>query len=289
MSDQIYKQIAQDILNLAPRIIKDLNSGFIQTKVDRLTHTVIQTVNTGVQDIVTDLDHNICKMYIEQIYSKYSKYLRIDSEEEDERMGTGDIVLRFDPIDGSKHFVTGVTEIASAVALSLNHQPVFAMVIDPFANHIYHAFKNGGAFLNGIRIVVNDKGISDDLSFLMYEAPNSKIFNIDSTRYTLHSQQLDLISQKAYRLRNKGLSSTSICLVADGSACAYIDFSASTKLYDVEAAILIAQEAGAIIITTKGEEIEQVQFDPNSDKKEILGNLVIANPKASKEITKLLG
>ena len=111
------------------------------------------------------------------------------------------------------------------------------MVIDPFANHVYHAFKDGGAFLNGTKISVNQKNISDDFSFLMYEAPNSKLFQKDNAQFVLQSKQLDLISQSAYRLRNKGLSSTSICLVADGSACAYIDFSSSTKLYDVEASL----------------------------------------------------
>ncbi len=122
----------------------------------------------------------------------------------------------------------------------------------------------------------------------MYEAPNSKLFQKGGERFTLQSKQLDLICQKAYRLRNKGLASTSICLVADGSACAYTDFSSSTKLYDVEAAVLIAREAGAMITTTKGEEVLQIQYDDNSDKKAIVGNLVIANPKASNDIIEIL-
>ncbi len=288
MHDHIPNQIAQDILNLAPKIIGDLNSEFLKFKLARLTQTVADSSNTGAQDVVTELDHAIGKMYIEKIYKKYSEYLRIDSEEEDERIGTGDIVLRFDPVDGSKHFATGITEIASAAALSINDVPFFAMVIDPLANHVYHAFKDGGAFLNGKKILANQKGISDDFSFLMYESPNSKLFQKDDARFVLQTKQLDFISRIAYRLRNKGLSSTSICLVADGSACAYIDFSASTKLYDVEAAVLIAQEAGAIITTTMGEEVLKIKYDPFNDKKIILGNLIIANSKASKEILDIL-
>ncbi|MEK7100242.1 MAG: inositol monophosphatase family protein [Patescibacteria group bacterium] len=288
MNDQISNQIAQDILNLAPKIINDLNSEFIKSKFARLTQAVVATGNNGAQDIVTELDHAIGKMYIEQIYKKYSEYIRIDSEEENERIGTGKIVLRFDPVDGSKHFATGITEIASAAALSVNDVPFFAMVIDPFANHVYHAFKDGGAFLNGTKISVNQKNISDDFSFLMYEAPNSKLFQKDNAQFVLQSKQLDLISQSAYRLRNKGLSSTSICLVADGSACAYIDFSSSTKLYDVEAAVLIAQEAGAIVTSTRGGEISQIGYITNSDKKEITANLVIANPTAVNDILKIL-
>ena len=91
-----------------------MNSEFIKSKFARLTQAVVATGNNGAQDIVTELDHAIGKMYIEQIYKKYSEYIRIDSEEENERIGTGKIVLRFDPVDGSKHFATGITEIASA-------------------------------------------------------------------------------------------------------------------------------------------------------------------------------
>lgn len=288
MHNAILAEISNEILKLSPKIIRLLKEEFIKTKSERITSTKENSIDIGAQDITTPLDHEIGKIYIKHIYERYYKYLQIDSEEESERIGNGKIMLRFDPIDGSKHLFTGFTEIASTAALSLNNITFFALVLDPFFNHTYYAYKDGGAYLNKTKISVNNKSVSADFSFVIYEAPNSRLFKNDISKFKFQSKQLYSVSQVAYRLRNKGLGSTSICLVADGSASAYIDLSSSTKLYDIEAALLIAEEAGAIITTTKGEKISEFYYDAKSEKKEVKENLIVANPTASKEIIKIV-
>jgi len=78
MSKEIINQVAQDILKLAPQIITDLKTGFSKEKMKRLTQSMKASTNIGIQDVVTELDHQIGQLYIEEIYKKYKDYLRID-------------------------------------------------------------------------------------------------------------------------------------------------------------------------------------------------------------------
>jgi len=284
MQDDIINRVSSDILKLAPTIQSAIFKNFSKVKMEQVKPVV---VNRNAQDITTDLDHQIGLIYIDQVFAKYKNELKIDSEEESERVGSGKITLRFDPIDGSKHFYKGIPVLGSTASLVVDGVIEFAMVLDIFPENVYHAFKNRGSFLNEQKIHVSDQGISDDFSFVMYESPNSDEFLKDPKKFDLFNTKLETITGSSYRIRNPGLSSTSICLVADGSSPAFIDFSGSTKLYDVEAAALIAKEAGAVVGDIDGNRETTLDHSEEGVKK-INGNLLIANPKAFEEISKLL-
>ena len=281
------KLIANDILGIAPQITNYLIDSFKQLKLSK-NELNEKRETGGVQDVVLEIDHFIGKVYIEKIYNKYRQDLTIDSEEEEERTGNGPIILRFDPLDGSKHAKEGIPLIASTASLVKNGKTLFSIVINPFTGEIYHAFKNGGAYLNGKKITVSNAGIRDDLSFVMYEAPNSQIFNKEPKEFNAFASQLQKLQKKTYRMRNIGLSTLSVCWVADGSCPAFIDFSGTTKLYDIEAPALIAKEAGALIGNIKGKIKDKIDHNQNDNKKHILENLVIANPSSFSEIQKIL-
>lgn len=282
----IVEEIAKEILALAPEIYEMITSSYNNLKSGGSIKSEIKDIHP--QDLATELDHAIGKLYIEKVFNKYRSFLKIDSEEEEERLGDGEIVMRFDPLDGTKHFFKGIPMLASAVALVVDGVTKFGMVLNIFSKETYHAFEGHGAYLNNKRITVSNSGISDNFSFIMYESPHLKIYSDDEDAHLLCLEKISEISKHTYRMRNFGLSSLSICLVADGSCPAYVDLSGgTTKLYDVEAAVLIASEAGAIIGDTQGNTDNILEHNSEGVKK-LTKQLLVANQRSFAQIITIL-
>lgn len=275
--DTKLKEISEHILSLSSEVSDRLVRGFWLLEKTEST--------SGRQDMATSLDHEIGVYLTEELTKKFGDDIRIDSEEAEERTGTGRYVVRIDPLDGTKNAISGIDMIATVVALSVDGVTQFGLIINPFSKKVYHAIKSHGAYLNNKRIHVNNESIKDN--FVIHEQPTSKLFKNDTALYSKHEQIQNKLMKVAYRLRNIGLGSLSIGWVSEGAATAHVDFSGTTKLYDIEAAVLIAREAGAVIGTIDGKLIDTVTFSLDSDKKYINENLLIANPKAFAEITKI--
>ncbi len=284
--DESIESISNEVLELAPVIQKTIQTAFFREKSISVGKKDKKTSSKQLQDIVLDIDHKVGKLYISNIFKKYSNVLRIDSEEKGERIGRGKITLRLDPIDGSKHFFMGFPEVASTASLVFEGVVYFGLVINVLTGDIYYAERGKGAFLNNKKVNVNNKNIDDNFSFVNYEAPSSALLSKDLTKFNEFSILLADLTEKSYRTRNIGVGSTSICLVADGSSCAYVDLSGTTKIYDVEAAVLIAKEAGAVVGFINGEQIVK-KFNTFGNKKYLKENLVVANKKAFSQISNL--
>jgi myo-inositol-1(or 4)-monophosphatase len=257
MNDNI-KLISGEILNLAPEINATIKKIFTIKKNSGILN--FENYKSGAQDITTELDHQIGQIYVKNIYNKYKDLITLDSEENSERMGSGKIILRFDPLDGTKHLFKGIPILASTMTILDENTPVFSMVLDVFAENVYHAYKNIGAFLNNKKITTSNNSIKTEFSFIMYESPNAKLYSDNPTMYGQYENKLNSVTKLAYRMRNIGLSPLSICYVADGSAVAFIDVSTATKIYDVEAALLIAAESGLIIGDINGKTVAETKF-----------------------------
>ncbi len=282
MQNQL-KNIEQDILSLAAHISQKVNREFTDY---RKCHKKIRG-SSGIQDITTKVDHAIGKFLIDKLLFKYSKELTIDSEEKAERAGNGPVIMRVDPLDGTKHFVRGLPEIASCISLNYKNEVIFGVVINPITNDVYHAKKGGGAFLNSKKITVGNNLIDDDFSFVFYEPPNSRQFVTHNKEFITFTEKLTLLQQHAYRMRNIGLASLSICYVAAGISPLYVDFSRTTKIYDIEAAILIAHEAGATIGTVFGKKFHRLTPE-ETDKKHVEECVMVGNPSAWQQTINLL-
>lgn len=278
-------EVSEKILGLAPEIISSITNAFNTNKVNQEQKV---DYRSEAEDAVTDIDHRIGQIYINKIINEYPE-ISLDSEENDEKRDNGkDILIRIDPVDGTKHFVKGLFMVASTAALIIKGEVVFAMVINPFTKEVYHAYKGKGAFLNGRKISVSNKKIDEEMSFLMIEQPTSKLFKNDPNKFKLICDYLEKINAIAFRMRNIGISSLGLCYVAEGASPLFIDFSTSTKLYDVEAAGFIAKEAGAIITTLDKENIMDFDFDPGTDRKMLNVDIVVGNPEAVKQLFEII-
>lgn len=269
--------ISEYLLSLSPHISRMVRDGFWE--VSRSENTA------GRQDTATALDHRVGKFVGQQLIEQFGEDVRIDSEEREERMGEGRYVVRIDPLDGTKHAISGIALVTSLISLSVDNDTQFSLLIHPFTDKIYHAYRDSGAFMNGHRINVSDQSIYEN--FVIHEQPTSSLFKQDPAIFAQSESHLHLLMAHAYRLRNVGNASISIGWVAEGAATAYVDLSGTTKLYDIEAALLLAREAGAVIGDFEGGRITRLKYAPQDEKKVIQNKLLIANPRAFREIVSL--
>ncbi len=114
-----------------------------------------------------------------------------------------------DPIDGTTNFVRRLHYSDISVALAQDGQTQYAVVYDPFADELFSAQKDGGAFCNGLPIRVSERDMAHAL------------FLCGSTIYdrSLTEQNFSLIRQlyeKGLDFRRFGAAALDLCQVAAG-------------------------------------------------------------------------
>jgi len=280
MKNQDIKKLSEYILELAPTVSRELKRVYWEMK---------KNPSNRYQDVSTRLDKTAGDLWAKNILKRF-KNVRIDSEERRDCGGRGEIIVRMDPVDGSKHVRCGLDLAASAISVSFEKKVFFGLVVNPFSEKIYWAYRGKGTFLNGKKIKTNQEGI--EASFTMCSFPKSQLFKGDSREFSLRFKSFEEIIKAGFRCRNIGLTTLSVCWVAEGATSAYVDLSGTTKLYDLEAALLIAQEAGAKASDLKGNSITSdslADLPKSNDLKKHLGiGVVVAGPKAFGQINKIL-
>ena len=114
-----------------------------------------------------------------------------------------------DPIDGTTNFVRRLHYSNISVALAHDGQVVYAVVYDPFADQLFSAQKDCGAFCNGLPIHVSDKDMAH------------AVFLCGSTIYdhSLTEQNFSLLRQlydRGLDYRRFGAAALDLCQVAAG-------------------------------------------------------------------------
>jgi len=144
-----------------------------------------------------------------------------------------------DPLDGTGNFTIPMPHFALSLALIENGKPCLAVIHDPVANETWIAVKDGGAFLNNMKITVSryDK-LPQAVGFIDFK-------RLDADRATL------LATRKIFRSqRNIGSCALEWAWLAAGRA--HFIIHGGEKIWDYSAGSLIAEEAGAIVSDFNG-------------------------------------
>ncbi len=157
-----------------------------------------------------------------------------------------------DPLDGTTNAVRGAPFMAISLAVSKkpNLRDVeTALVCDPVHNATYIAELGKGAFRNG-------KRIQSSSETSLGEAVVGVDFNTLKIRELL--PMLFPLLEKTKHLRHFGADALELCYVADGTIDAFIDLRGKLRVTDIAAAHLILREAGGIMVTPEGNELDVV-------------------------------
>ena len=154
-----------------------------------------------------------------------------------------------DPVDGTTNAVRGIPFMATAIAVSkapFLKDVETALVTDLFHNVTYTAQRDQGAFRNG-------KKIKPSQTSSLEEAVVGVDFN--TLRLGELVAKLEGVLTRTRHLRHLGANALEICYVADGAIDAFIDIRGKLRVTDVAASYLIILEAGGIMVTPEGTEL----------------------------------
>lgn len=152
-----------------------------------------------------------------------------------------DRIWLVDPIDGTRDYVRGRSGWAVSVALVEHGQPLLGILGAPARGEMWTARKGKGAWRNGVSLVASRRP-----DFAGARVPADHLPKVDRDL-----QAVDKPNSIALRM----------AMVASDEA----DLVASTRWgneWDVAAAMLIAQEAGAIVTDAFGRELRFNQENP---------------------------
>ena len=173
-----------------------------------------------------------------------------------------------DPVDGTTNAVRGLPFSANVIAVSRGPwlkdvEP--AVVSDIIHDITYTAQKNGGAFKNGKKIKPSETSDMADV-----------VIGVDLNTIKIEEfiPKLKGLFNAGKHFRHFGANALEICYVADGSTDAFIDIRGKLRVTDMVASQLILREAGGIIVTPDGEELnvplaatQRLSFIAASNKK----------------------
>lgn len=197
----------------------------------------------GEIDLVTEIDHASEKYLLGEIHSRFPGG-HIFAEESGETIGQNEDVWYIDPLDGTVNYAHHVPVFCVSIGFASRGTLELGAVYDPLLNEMFTAERGKGAFLNGKQIHVS-KTSELKKSLLVtgfpYDTWNTPRNNFD------YFVKLAKMTQGVRRLGSAALDG---CYVAAGRFDGFWEL--SLKPWDIAAAGLIAQEAGARVTNIDG-------------------------------------
>ncbi|MCR4655798.1 MAG: inositol monophosphatase [Lachnospiraceae bacterium] len=224
---------------------------------------------TGPANFVTDYDIRIQQLLISTlsgILPGCSFYGEEDTDQNESRVSAG-YTFFIDPIDGTTNFMFDYHNSCVSVGLSLAGRLIAGWVYNPYSDQFWSAEKGKGAFLNGKRLKMENKGLEAGICAFGCARYNEgdKVFRI-----------IEELFMRSLSIRNGGSAAIDLCRIASGSNVGYVEM--NLKPYDYAAATVIVTEAGGVIGQSDG---SQVTLDRSC-------SVVAGTEKASEEIRDLL-
>ncbi|MGM9811210.1 MAG: inositol monophosphatase family protein [Muribaculaceae bacterium] len=215
-------------------------------------------------DIVTAADRASEATVISGIRQRYANH-RILSEESGLSQSDSPFEWVIDPLDGTTNFNAGLPLFAVSIGIKHKGETIVGVVYAPYIDELFHAVKGEGAYLNGRRIGVSH---CTELSKAVVGTgfPVDKMLTTDN-----NTDNFVKILPLTRAVRRLGSAAMDICYVALGAFDAFWEI--NLHEWDVCAALLIAQEAGA--------ESEHFRTDRNV-------SVVVGTPAIKQQISELL-
>lgn len=218
------------------------NAGkFILT--ERLKFSTKQVEVKGHNDFVSYVDKGAEKLIVEEL-KEILPIAGFITEEGTEQRDENPLKWVIDPLDGTTNFIHGVPCFAVSIALLHEKEPLVGVVYEINQDEMFSAWKNGGAYLNGLPMAVSRvETVKDSLlgtGFPYYD-------------YHLMEKYLELfkhLMQNSHGLRRPGSAATDLAYTAAGRFDGFYEYSLSP--WDVAAGILLVQEAGGIVTDFSG-------------------------------------
>jgi len=255
-------------VDLAGRAGELLTAGYEQTlKVDRKSK----------RDVVTDVDYASEAMVIKAITERFPADAILAEESGREHGATTTARGRWrkrtwviDPLDGTVNYANGIPFYCVSIGLVVDDRPTVGVVLDPARDDLYAATIDGPTTLDGIPVRASTKEVLQD-----YVVSLAVIGRGGLSRERRITPQIRIH-------RRMGSAALALAYVANARFDAFVQ-NGGLSPWDVAAAGLIAERAGAIVTDTAG----GTWFDV--DKATRAFGLVAAPPSHHADVLRLTG
>ena len=206
-------------------------------------------------DWVTQYDKAAEELIFSRLRAEYPTHSFI-GEEGTETEGTEAYTWYVDPLDGTNNFAHGFPIFCVSIALYQGEKPLLGVLFDPTRGECFTAVSQQGAFLttaDGRKQQLHVSSETELISSLLatgfpYDRQTSDENNV---------RQLAAFLQVAQGIRRPGSAALDIAYVAAGRLDGYWEF--KLHCWDMAAARLIAEEAGAIVTLMDGSPVKMAR------------------------------
>lgn len=218
-------KIKDDLKILLYKLGKDLAIGF-KSK-DKAISSKEHT-----NDILTKYDILLNDAILEHLWKNYPE-ISIISEESPSIDNNSEYTFIIDPIDGTRNFTKNTPIFYIGIALAKNDDTLLSLTYNPISNELYHAIKDGWAFLNEEKIHVSNLKLSSaDVSIGYRKSPK------------IHKAITSDIVGKIYTIKNTNCVHNDLGILANGRIEWMVHQGAQIRDY---CHYLLVQEAWGIV------------------------------------------
>jgi myo-inositol-1(or 4)-monophosphatase len=196
----------------------------------------------GPRDVVTEVDHlceGLVMRAVQERYPNDAFYAEEIGEVAARGASKSGRVWIVDPLDGTINYANGIPFFCISIALVADGKPVVGVVYDPTRDETFAGAIDGPSLRNGQPIQVGDKDELGDLVATLAVGG----------RGTVRKRHEALRAIRAHR--SMGSAALTLAYVACGRFDVYAQ-GAGLSAWDVAAAGLIAERAGATVTTLDG-------------------------------------
>ncbi|ARU56538.1 inositol-1-monophosphatase [Oleiphilus messinensis] len=256
------------ILNIAARTLRQA-SEFLQQVIER--QEFVQEEPEMLAKKLLQIEKDIHRLFIQNIKKSFPEHYIAALGETDFSESDKETVWSLTPIHSGLNFAKGLPYTAISATCFVKGKAEHAIIINPTTGDEYAASKGRGASLNGKRIRVSSTKTVDQCLIATDALFNPNMVSSPHVRFDLYNS----LSNNNFPLQQSNCPILDIANVAAGRIDAAVQL--QPDVLDLQAAILICQEAGGLLGDLSGGGISS-----NS------GQLVCANPKLFKSLLQKL-
>lgn len=209
----------------------------------------VAATKSSITDVVTAADREAERLLVEAL-TRARPEDGVLGEEGAGVIGTSGITWVLDPIDGTVNYLYDIPAYAVSVAATVADPDAFAdgrraiagAVYNPRTGELFHAWHEGGAYLNGTPIRVVDGAERPSLAHALVGTG----FGYTAERRKEQASVVAELLPQVRDIRRIGAASYDLCLLAAGRLDAY--YERGLQPWDYAAGAHIAHEAGARLL-----------------------------------------
>lgn len=233
-----------DVFNFAKELVLDAGEQIRSSFKQKLTIDFKENAS----DLVTNMDKQIEKFFIQKINEKYQTHHILGEEGYgDELTSLDGTVWIIDPIDGTMNFVHMQRHFGISVGIYHNGEGIIGMIYDVAADDLYYAIKGNGAF-------VNDEQLAPLKSIKIGEA----VFGINAA-WGIENNRIDSAITSSLigdvrGTRSYGSATLEMAYVASGKIDGYLSMRLAP--WDYAAGKILIEEVGGKVTSVIGEKLD---------------------------------